>query len=45
MRFFKSGEYADVNQSDFENMMILEGAREYWNKQHTTASQSTTLIK
>lgn len=26
---FTSGEYADVNQTDFENMMILEGAREY----------------
>lgn len=26
---FTSGGYADVNQSDFLNMMILEGADEY----------------
>lgn len=26
---FKSGEYADVSQTDFVNMMILEGADEY----------------
>lgn len=35
---FTSGEYADVNKSDFENMMILEGADEYWNAPHTTES-------
>lgn len=31
---FKSGEYADVSQSDFVNMMILEGADEHWNIHH-----------
>lgn len=26
---FTSGQYAEVNISDFVNMMVLEGAREY----------------
>ena len=33
---FTSGEYAEVNQTDFENMMFVEGAEEYWNTPHTT---------
>lgn len=42
---FNSGRYADIKQSDFENMMFLEGADEYWNAPHTTELQSITLIK
>ena len=30
-----SGDYLTVSKLDFENMMQLEGAKEYWNTQHT----------
>lgn len=42
---FTSGKYANVDKSDFEHMMIIEGAYEYWNTQHTIALLSITLTK
>lgn len=30
-----AGEYVTVSSCDFTDMMILEGAREYWHTQHT----------
>lgn len=37
--FLNGGDYITVDKSDFENMMILEGAREYWNTQISTEFQ------
>ena len=37
--FLNGGDYITVDKSDFENMMILEGAREYWNTQQSTEFQ------
>ena len=34
--YLRSKEYMFVDKSDFENMMILEGAREYWNTPNIT---------
>ena len=34
--FLNGGDYITVDKSDFENMMILEGAREYWNTPNIT---------
>lgn len=37
--FLIGGDYITVSAIDFENMMILEGAREYWNTQQSTEFQ------
>lgn len=42
---FSSGLWREIDKSDFENMMILEGADEYWSTPHTTVSQLTILTK
>lgn len=42
MYFYKS---IDIDKSDFENMMILEGAKEYWNTRHTIEYQLTIKTK
>lgn len=36
---FNGGDYVTVSKSDFINMMVLEGAREYWHTQHTIEYQ------
>ena len=37
--YLLSREHITVDKSDFENMMILEGAIEYWNTQQSTEFQ------
>ena len=37
--FLIGGDYITVSAIDFENMMMLEGAREYWNTQQSTEFQ------
>lgn len=42
---FSSGLWSEIDKSDFENMMCLEGVMEYWNTRHTIEYQLTIKTK